>query len=75
MGAYRLEMKLFIVLSALLAMLFTASATGAEQPLAPLADVATAVADQDERQDERVEIRYLVLEDDVRLPPILLQDC
>ena len=66
MGAYRLEMKLFIVLSALLAMLFTASATGAEQPLAD----ATA-ADQ----DERGEIRYLVLEDDVRLPPILLQDC
>ena len=65
MGAYRLEMKLFIVLSALLAVLFTASATGAEQPSA-----ATA-ADQ----DERVEIRYLVLEDDVRLPPILLQDC
>ena len=68
MGAYRLEMKLFIVLSALLAMLFTASATGAEQPL-------VAAADQDERQDERGEIRYLVLEDDVRLPPILLQDC
>ena len=68
MGAYSLEMKLFIVLSALLAMLFTASATGAEQPLAPLADVA---ADQ----DEQVAIRYLVLEDDVRLPPILLQDC
>lgn len=66
MGAYRLEMKLFIVLSALLAMLFTASATGAEQPL-----VATAAADQ----DERVAIRYLVLEDDVRRPPILLQDC
>lgn len=70
MGAYRLEMKLFIVLSALLAMLFTASATGAEQPL-----VATAAADQDARQDERVAIRYLVLEDDVRRPPILLQDC
>ena len=68
MGAYRLEMKLFIVLSALRAMRFTASATGAEQPSAPLADVA---ADE----DERVEIRYLVLEDDVRLPPILLQDC
>ena len=66
MGAYRLEMKLFIVLSALLAMLFTASATGAEQPSAD----ATA-ADH----DERVAIRYLVLEDDVRLPPILLQDC
>lgn len=64
MGAYRLEMKLFIVLSALLAMLFTASATGAEQPLVAAAD-----------QDERGEIRYLVLEDDVRLPPILLQDC
>ena len=66
MGAYRLEMKLFIVLSALLAMLFTASATGAEQPSD---DVATA------DQDERIAIRYLVLEDDVRLPPILLQDC
>ena len=66
MGAYRLEMKLFIVLSALLAMLFTASATGAEQPLA---DIAAA------DQEERVAIRYLVLEDDVRLPPILLQDC
>ena len=64
MGAYRLEMKLFIVLSALLAMLFTASATGAEQPLVAAAG-----------QDERVAIRYLVLEDDVRLPPILLQDC
>ena len=66
MGAYRLEMKLFILLSALLAMLLTASTTGAEQPAD---DVATA------DQDERIEIRYLVLEDDVRRPPILLQDC